>query len=271
MLLKMISLFKFIKKLNIFKKSSEELNSLLKCLDLINDQIPSYFNQIFFNYFSYAQEGEDLILKDVLNYKNGFYLDVGAHHPYRFSVTSYFYQKGWQGINIDPNPGTKKMFDRERPGDINLEIGISNKNEELTLYVFDEPALSTFDKKRSEKLEKTTAFRIVQSKIIPVERLDNVISKYAPDRKIDLLNIDVEMFEMDVLKSNDWNRYRPKILAIELLNVDINNMNSSAVHRFLKKNRYGLFAKSLRTCFYKDMDNNIVDLKNWTTDKSLSI
>ncbi len=260
MLLKMNSLFKFIKKLNIFKKSSEELNSLLKCLDLINDQIPPSYNQIFFNYFSYAHEGEDLILKDVLNYKNGFYLDIGAHHPYRFSVTSYFYQNGWRGINIDPNPGTKKMFDRERPGDINLEMGISNKKKELIFYVFNEPALSTFDKTRSENLERTTEFRIVQSIEVPVEKLKDVILKYAPDKKIDFLNVDVEASEMDVLMSNDWNRSRPKIIAIELLNFDINKPDLNAAHKFLKKNRYRLFAKSLRTCFYKDINDKSISL-----------
>ncbi|MFM6346540.1 MAG: hypothetical protein ACKPFK_15520, partial [Dolichospermum sp.] len=89
---------------------------------------------------SYSQEGEDLILARFFEKeKNGFYVDIGAHHPQRFSNTYYFYLKGWSGINIDAMPGSMKIFDDLRPLDINLEIPISDKSEILTYYEFDEP------------------------------------------------------------------------------------------------------------------------------------
>ena len=55
----------------------------------------------------------------------GFYVDIGAHHPKRFSNTYIFYQRGWRGINIDAKPGTKEVFNKLRPRDINLEVPIS--------------------------------------------------------------------------------------------------------------------------------------------------
>ena len=60
---------------------------------------------------SYSQEGEDMILRRFLaGQKDGFYVDVGAHHPVRFSNTYYFYKQGWAGINIEPNPDSLAAF-----------------------------------------------------------------------------------------------------------------------------------------------------------------
>src|SRR5829696_7661265 len=75
---------------------------------------------------SYSQEGEDLILERIfLEQKKGFYVDVGAHHPKRFSNTFLFYKLGWFGINIDAMPGSMSAFESARPRDINLEVAIA--------------------------------------------------------------------------------------------------------------------------------------------------
>ena len=74
---------------------------------------------------SYSQEGEDLIINRLIDSKkNGFYIDIGAHHPFRFSNTYKFYKMGWNGINIDAMPGSMKLFREKRPRDINIECGI---------------------------------------------------------------------------------------------------------------------------------------------------
>lgn len=79
---------------------------------------------------SYAQQGEDLILREMLAYaQSGFYVDVGAHHPFRFSNTYLFYKQGWRGINIDAMPGSMKLFDRFRPRDINIQCGVAYEFE----------------------------------------------------------------------------------------------------------------------------------------------
>ena len=94
----------------------------------------------------YSQAGEDMLLSLYYEGKKhkGFYVDVGAHHPYRFSNTAYFYKRGWRGINIEPTPSLFKAFPRRRRRDINLNVGIGN-GEKLTFYVFNEGALNTFD------------------------------------------------------------------------------------------------------------------------------
>src|SRR5689334_1853966 len=95
---------------------------------------------------SYAQEGEDLVLRRfVEERRTGFYVDVGAHHPTRFSNTYFFYEQGWRGINIEPAPEAAAAFIRLRPRDINLQVGVAEATGFRTYYIFNETALNTFD------------------------------------------------------------------------------------------------------------------------------
>ena len=74
---------------------------------------------------SYSQEGEDRILQRLFeNQTPGFYVDIGAHHPRRFSNTYIFYKQGWRGINVDATPGSMFLFRVFRKRDINLEIAV---------------------------------------------------------------------------------------------------------------------------------------------------
>lgn len=166
-----------------------------------------------------AQEGEDALLKRLLKkyYKTpGFYVDVGAHHPTRFSNTYHYYLNGWRGINIDPIPGTKALFDQQRPGDINLELGIANQTDTLTYSVFKEPAFNTFDPQSVAYAETRTQKIAEQS--IQVRPLASVLDVYLPEgTDITFFSIDVEGLELAVLESNNWDKYRPKFVIAEAL------------------------------------------------------
>jgi FkbM family methyltransferase len=202
---------------------------------------------------SFSQEGEDMILRDLFHDKQkGFFIDVGAFHPTRFSNTSHFYEKGWKGINIEPSPDAQVQFAKIRPLDINLNIGISDEAGELIYYVFDEPALNTFDPKRVEYLHSNTNYKCKNEIKISVRPLKDVLDQYLiANQKIDFMNIDVEWQEIEVLKSNDWNKYRPKILLIEILNFDLETIHTNPIHIFLKDHGYHFFCKTPRTCFYE--------------------
>ena len=74
----------------------------------------------------------------------GFYVDVGAHHPFRFSKTYKFYKKGWSGINIEPNPEDFHLFSKQRNRDININAGVASKEDDISYFMFNEPDLNTF-------------------------------------------------------------------------------------------------------------------------------
>ena len=105
-----------------------------------------------FSQLSFAQESEDLVLNKIFgNQSNGFFIDIGANHPIRFSNTWFFYKKGWRGINIEPNPDMFKLLEEYRPHDLNLNIGISDVNDTLDYYMFNEPALNTFSENERDQ------------------------------------------------------------------------------------------------------------------------
>ena len=131
---------------------------------MIKKLIKFIVSKIFKIYFirSYSQEGEDMILRRLFEGENlGFYIDVGAHHPKRFSNTFMFYKKGWNGINIDAMPSSMKAFDKARPRDTNLEIPVSNKKELLTYYMFNEPALNGVSKNLTEERSGVNQYKVI--------------------------------------------------------------------------------------------------------------
>ena len=183
----------------------------------------------------------------------GFYVDVGAHHPQRFSNTHYFYKQGWHGINIEPNPEGYKLFQRARKRDINVECGISEQPGELTYVMFNESALNTFDINLANQRKNTTSYKITNECKVNVQRLDEVFKRYlTPNQKIDFLTVDAEGHDLAVLKSNNWEIFRPKIILVEELELSNIAESIGQVGDFLSNQDYNFFAKTYNTLFFKD-------------------
>lgn len=212
----------------------------------------SSFNR--FNSKSYSQEGEDLILSRYFDsQKQGFFIDVGAFHPIRFSNTYLFYRLGWSGINIEARPGSKKLFDQLRKRDINIEIPINDSQKELTYYCFNEPALNGFSPQLSDERNGMRNFKVVKEIKMKTKRLDNILDKYMPlGREIDFMSIDVESLDLNVLKSNSWSKYKPKIVVVEDSEYDFKI--GSEISIFLESHNYKIFARTINTSFFKFKD-----------------
>lgn len=207
---------------------------------------------------SYSQKGEDLRIDKLLGYKkSGFYIDIGAYDPHRFSNTKRFYKKGWRGMNIEPNPNNYQKFIKYRKADINLNIGIGNVNATLNFYRFIPDTLSTFSEKEANRYIKQGC-ELKDSIDILVKKLANVLDEYCKDKKIDFITIDTEGFDMEVLKSNDWNRFRPKLICIESVTHTINGEDNK------KEDNHELFLEDLG--YKKVYDNGLnsiyIDVKN---------
>ena len=205
-----------------------------------------------FYFKSYSQEGEDLILTRILcEKKEGFYIDVGAHHPKRFSNTFLFYKRGWRGINIEARPGSKKIFDKIRPRDINVEVPISSEDKILKYYMFNEPALNGFSEEMSNSRNGLKGYRIIKEIDLHTKTLMEVLdSNIIEDQHIDFMTIDVEGLDYDVLVSNDWTKYKPSIILIEDIGFDLHNMGNSKVYNYLIGKGYCLIVKIFNTLFF---------------------
>jgi len=203
---------------------------------------------------SFSQEGEDLILSRLIgDKKNGFYIDIGAHHPYRFSNTFKFYLKGWRGINIDPLPGSMILFNKYRPNDINIEVAINNFEEnEQYYFMFAEPALNTMNEDVAvSRMNSIPEDKIINKILVKSYKLETLLDKYlSAEAEIDFITIDVEGMDFDVIKSNNWNRYRPKYLIIESIRSTIIDDLQSDVSIYLNIRGYDLTAKTANSLIY---------------------
>jgi FkbM family methyltransferase len=203
---------------------------------------------------AFSQEGEDMILARVFEKQpQGFYVDVGAHHPIRFSNTYYFYLRGWRGINVDAMPGSMVAFKNLRPDDINVEIAIGENPGRLEFHIFNDPALNTFDAEIAKQRDGIDHYRIVEIKKVEVRTLAEVLAQYLPSQKsIDFLSVDVEGLDLSVLRSNDWKCFSPTyVLAEDFSGESVEEALNSPIAAFLRPLGYVLFAKTAHTQIYK--------------------
>jgi len=235
----------------IIKKIIEHLLPLSlknKLYSIYREYIAAYYTK------SYSQEGEDLVLRRIFeNEKEGFYVDIGAHHPMRFSNTYLFYKQGWRGINVDAMPGSMRPFNRTRSRDINVEKPISSKKEVLKYYIFNEPALNGFSKDLSESRDGLkNQYKILDIKELETTTLKDLLENLLPqNQKINFMSVDVEGLDLEVLKSNDWSRYRPEIILVEILESSLDKIHSNPIAKYLLSKKYIPYAKCVNTVFFK--------------------
>src|SRR5579862_3729934 len=143
---------------------------------------------------SYSQQGEDLILRVLFtDVDSGFYVDVGAFEPMRFSNTYYFYKRGWRGINIDATPGAVAAFRKHRPRDINIEAAVAGDSGEATLYLFDEQEVNTLSPGNVEREAHQAGRAVVSRTTVRTRTLGEILDTHLPaGQEVDFLSVDVE-------------------------------------------------------------------------------
>jgi FkbM family methyltransferase len=205
---------------------------------------------------SFSQEGEDMILRNIFAKKIqkgelGFYVDIGAHHPQIFSNTNFFYRLGWRGINVDAMPGSMKNFRRFRSRDINVEEAVASQTSSLVFFSFNEPALNTFSESLAEERLRIGKFKLLAKTTIDTKTLESILTARLPKGQIiDFLSVDVEGFDLDVLKSNNWETYRPTVLLVESYAHKLDRVVDDPIYIFLTGKGYDLFSKTVNTLIF---------------------
>ncbi len=184
---------------------------------------------------SYAQNREDYLIDAFFpDIKNGFYIDIGANDPNEDSVTKIFYQEGWNGINIEPLEEKYKLLKSKRKRDINLQIGLSSEPGELTFRVYKGHGLSTFSSEiktehtqnQNSNVQDFDDVTVQVDTLKEIQRANNVTH-------VHFMKVDVEGFEFEVLKGNDWKKYRPELICIEA-----NHIKGEDWRPYLEKQNY---------------------------------
>ena len=194
-----------------------------------------YRPKIFFPKKTYSMFREDIIIKKFFIYKQkGFYVDIGCYHPLDGNNTYLLYKKGWKGINVDLNELSIDLFNIARTKDENINTAISNNTKKVKIYFRKKiNMLNTIDLKSAKKNFKNG----FQTKSIQSMTLNSILTKSKfKNKKIDFLNLDVEGNELNVLKSFNFKKYRPRLICIE-----IHNHKKNPVYKFLVSKGYRVF------------------------------
>ncbi len=194
-----------------------EINYLHANTNRLHHEINSLKSKI-----SFSQAGEDRILLFICDYfiKESFidlaYLDIGANDPEYDNNTYLIYLSGGKGVLVEPNSSWCEEIKKKRPRDIVLNMGISidEKTKSGTYYMCDNHGLNTFSQERSATLQ-VDGHTITEIRDIPLINVNEVIKKYMNDKAPAFVSIDTEGFELGILKSINWGKYRPKIFCIE--------------------------------------------------------
>ena len=146
---------------------------------------------------------------------NGTYVDIGAGHPIADNVSFFFYERGWQGVAVEPQQRLVDLYARLRPRDAVVAALIGTQSGEADFHVFEAfHGLSTTNMKHAEAATALGAgYRTVK---VPMITLAELCRKHGL-REIDFLKVDVEGAEADVLKSGDWKAFRPKAVVVEAI------------------------------------------------------
>jgi len=195
-----------------------------------------YKTKIFFPKKSYSLLSEDLFVDKYLKKRDGIYIDIGCYHPLQGNNTILLHKRGWNGINIDINKTSIDLFNHLRPDDENLHLAVSNKNKIIKLYYRKKiNMLNTVDKNFAEK-NFPNGFKTSKIKSL---KLDDIIKKSKFNHKnIDFLNIDVEGHEINVLKSLNFNKYKPKLICVEIHHSNKKELINNNVYKFLITKKY---------------------------------
>jgi FkbM family methyltransferase len=165
-------------------------------------------------FVSFSANAEDVILHRLFgNRDNGFYVDVGAAHPVFENDTKALYDRGWSGINIEPNPALFAQLESARPRDRNLALALSDAEGSLPYWEVVGTGLSTCDAEEAERA-RGKGFEVSEH-TVRCTTLARVLSD-ANVTCLDVLKIDVEGFELRVLRGNDWTQYRPSVIVVEV-------------------------------------------------------
>ena len=204
---------------------------------------------------TYSQKGEDVVIDRFLGYKKtGFYIDVGAYDPVRFSNTKRFYDRGWSVINIEPDYKNYQKFIKMRKRDINLNIGIGQQVADVIFHSFKAKAISTFSKDWAN-LHQISGYVAGERFFVKMDKLDNVLQQYLQGRHIDFLSIDTEGFDLDVLKSNDWSKFRPTLVCAECIKYNSNgksDLSNNEIESFLEGVGYEKAYENDMNIIFKD-------------------
>jgi FkbM family methyltransferase len=184
---------------------------------------------------------------------NGTYIEIGAYSPTECSNTYAFYKRGWRGINVDAAPGVMDSFKVVRCRDVNLNVAVGSQPGKIPFFCWGVPSVfNTADPDIA--LERARSLgRDPDVVLVDCVRLDQLLqANLRRDLPFRLMSVDVEGRDLDVLMSNDWDKFRPEVLVAEHDAGRVDDVVRSELYEFVIGQRYELIGWLRPSLIFRD-------------------
>lgn len=169
----------------------------------------------------------------------GFFVEVGANHPTVGSQSWHLEQAGWRGVLIEPQPDLAAFLVTARKAQV-FAVACTAPDEagqSLPLHV--DGARSALDRDRMAPGAQPGYVILV-----PTRTLDDILEEANAPEPIDLLSVDVEGYEIEVLRGFDFDRWQPRLIVME------DHVGDLRTHQYLKMCGYRLIRRAGNNGWY---------------------
>jgi FkbM family methyltransferase len=229
----------------------------------LHDPLAKYFR-------TFSVSGEDILICSLWGRlapgtRAPTYLDIGAYDPIAYSNTYLFYRCGGRGVLVEPNPARLERLRRVRPRDTVIMAGIGpSETGQADYYVFPNgPQANTFSKEEADALvtkfgEKLAAMQVIKMPILDINR---VIAEHFGGKTPDLISIDAQGMDLPILRSLDFERFRPAIICAEI-ECDLPEAGREIL-ALMQSRRYTVRAQSSQNAIFVDDHLTLAELTPW--------
>ncbi len=186
-----------------------------------------------------AVELEKAALRDFWGDRTGAFIEAGANHPIDGSQSYPLAQRGWSGILVEPQQKFHPLLRAQRPEAfiVRAACAATDNGGMLTLHI---PAQYGFATLVPNQDEPDMVYDSVET--VPTRTLDSIVDEWrrvsGSTTPIRFLALDVEGFELEVLKGFTLSRHQPDLVLIEDKLVNLTK------HRYLRSQGYKLVRRT---------------------------
>lgn len=188
----------------------------------------------------YSSNSEDYILRMLLPYATGSYIETGAWHPTEGSNSYVFYERGWRGLLIEPHPAWARRVMSGRPEDVVINCGAGDTEGEMILNLAGQ----------ASSLRTEWSMTPTSELKVKIRRLDDILKDHPQFNKPDFFSLDVEGYELEALNGVDWSLFRPTVICIEAVEWNPFQRVHDKWEHILLNHGYKLICHNLQNRFY---------------------